>query len=80
MPTPLPPILSWPLLGGIDESGRLPYAHDDRSIREVMLNILLTRPGERLLRPEICTSSTASNSARRRLRSSHGCFSRARIS
>lgn len=50
MSVPTPQMLSWPL-GGIDASGRLPHARDDWSIREVMLNILLTRPGERLLRP-----------------------------
>lgn len=42
--------MSWPL-GAVDEQGRLPYAQDEKSIREVMLNILLTRPGERLMRP-----------------------------
>lgn len=50
MQTPTPNILSWSL-GGIDESGRLDWARDDQSIREVMLNILLTRPGERIQRP-----------------------------
>lgn len=49
MSLPIPKTISWPL-GGIDESGRLPFASDDRSIREVMLNILLTRPGERVMR------------------------------
>jgi phage baseplate assembly protein W len=49
MQAPTPNILSWPL-GGIDESGRLEWARNDRSIREVMLNILLTRQGERIQR------------------------------
>lgn len=51
MPAPLPTIQSWPL-GGIDADGRLRWSSDDTSIREVMLNILLTRPGERLQRPD----------------------------
>jgi uncharacterized protein len=46
-----PPIKSWPL-AGVDAAGRLGWAADDASVREVMLNILLTRPGERLMRPE----------------------------
>ncbi|NMT64989.1 GPW/gp25 family protein [Marinobacter orientalis] len=50
MQAPTPNILSWPL-GGIDESGRLDWARNDHSIREVMLNILLTRQGERIQRP-----------------------------
>ncbi|AGA33794.1 Phage baseplate assembly protein W [Thioalkalivibrio nitratireducens DSM 14787] len=51
MNVPVPRLISWPLLGGI-QHGRLPYSEHDRSIREVMLNILLTRPGERLMRPD----------------------------
>ncbi len=47
---PVPKVMSWPL-EGVDENGRLQYARDDDSIREVIRNILLTRPGERLLRP-----------------------------
>lgn len=49
MQAPTPNILSWPL-GGIDENGRLGWAREDRSVREVMLNILLTRQGERIQR------------------------------
>ena len=49
MSLPIPKTISWPL-GGVDETGRLPYASDDKSVREVMLNILLTRPGERVMR------------------------------
>jgi phage baseplate assembly protein W len=45
---PTPNIVSFPL-GGI-EDGRWDYAREDRSVRQVMLNILLTRPGERLMR------------------------------
>jgi phage baseplate assembly protein W len=51
MPTPIPTTQSWPL-GGVDESGRLGWSSDERSVREVLLNILLTRPGERVQRPE----------------------------
>jgi phage baseplate assembly protein W len=51
MNLPIPKTISWPL-GGIDETGRLSFASDDRSIREVMLNILLTRPGERVMRAD----------------------------
>lgn len=50
MAAPVPDIVSWPL-GGIGEDGRLAWSREDQSIREVMLNILLTRPGERLQRP-----------------------------
>jgi len=46
-----PKIISWPL-SGPDEQGRYPYAQDNESIREVIWNILMTRPGERLMRPE----------------------------
>ena len=49
MNTPIPQVMSWPL-DGIDEDGRFSYATDDDSVREVIRNILLTRPGERLRR------------------------------
>lgn len=48
--TPEPRSLS--LLDGVDASGRLAWAEGNKSLRECMLNILLTRPGERLMRPE----------------------------
>ena len=51
MTTPIPNMISWPL-GNVDADGRLDWARDDKSIRDVMLNILLTRPGERLMRPD----------------------------
>lgn len=51
MRTPIPRIQSWPL-GPIDAEGRLDWSIDDQSVREVMLNILLTRPGERVQRPD----------------------------
>ncbi len=47
----IPRVMSFPL-GGVDESGRLRYATDDLSVREVIRNLLLTGPGERLMRPE----------------------------
>lgn len=50
MSAPVPGLISWPL-GGV-AGGRLDHAEGDRSVREVILNILLTRPGERLMRPE----------------------------
>jgi len=50
MGIPVPNVLSWPL-GGVDENGRMGFASDDDSVREVMRNILLTRAGERLMRP-----------------------------
>lgn len=51
MKLPLPEILSFPL-DGIDADGRLRPARDDESVRQTILNILLTRPGERLMRPQ----------------------------
>ena len=50
MRAPLPELISWPL-GGLGQDGRLSWSRDDASVREAMLNILLTRPGERLQRP-----------------------------
>jgi len=47
----IPNILSWPL-GSIEEDGSFNWSSHDDSIRDVMLNILLTRPGERLQRPD----------------------------
>ena len=44
-------IISWPL-GGTDPRGRLAWAADVESVRDVIWNILMTRPGERLMRPE----------------------------
>lgn len=48
---PVPNVLSWPL-GGVDDTGRMAFASDDESVRDVIRNILLTRPGERLMRPQ----------------------------
>lgn len=51
MSIPTPQVISWPL-EGVDENGRLSFTQDDHSVREVIRNILLTRPGERLMRPQ----------------------------
>ncbi|MCG6942869.1 MAG: GPW/gp25 family protein [Thiohalocapsa sp.] len=50
MSTATPTILSWSL-DGLNKDGRYAWARDDDSFRQVILAILLTRPGERLLRP-----------------------------
>ena len=39
-------------LDGLDERGRWPAADGERSVRQALWAILLTRPGERVLRPE----------------------------
>src|SRR5688572_18604675 len=43
--------LSFPL-GGLDSNDHLSWSTGNTSIREVIWNILLTQPGERLMRPE----------------------------
>jgi len=43
--------LSFPL-GTVDTDGYLQWASEGQSVREVIWNILLTRPGERLMRPQ----------------------------
>jgi len=45
-------LMSLPLFDSVDERGRYTWQHGNSSVREVMINILLTRPGERLMRPE----------------------------
>jgi uncharacterized protein len=45
------PNVSFPLTG-INEDGMLSWSTDSDSVREVIWNILLTEPGERLMRPE----------------------------
>ncbi len=52
MATPESLLTSFPLLPGLDGEGRPAWRRGNASVREVMLNILLTRPGERLMRPE----------------------------
>lgn len=51
MSASIPNLVSWPL-GGVDSSGRLAPSMHVASVEEVFVNILLTRPGERLMRPE----------------------------
>jgi uncharacterized protein len=54
MPTPsFPgPLLGWPLLPVPDADGTLRYPSLEESVRHSIQIILLTRPGEQLLRPE----------------------------
>ncbi|TQV71504.1 GPW/gp25 family protein [Aliikangiella marina] len=49
--TTQPTVISWPL-EGIDDDGRWSYANDEESVQQVIRNILLTRPGERLMRSD----------------------------
>lgn len=51
MSIPIPNIQSWPL-GGVSEDGQMHWSHGDLSVRESLLNIVLTRPGERLQRED----------------------------
>jgi Bacteriophage baseplate protein W len=51
MSTRLSTLVSWPLEPEFTD-GRLLYAGNNQSIREVIWNILATRPGERVMRPE----------------------------
>jgi Bacteriophage baseplate protein W len=46
------PPLGWPLLPVPDEAGELRYPSLDESIRQQIRVILLTRPGEQLMRPD----------------------------
>ena len=53
MATSARPVLpSLPLFDGLGTDGRLAWNVGNPGVREVMLNILLTRPGERLMRPD----------------------------
>ena len=42
----------WPLLPAPDEHGRLAFPTYEDSVRQMIRVILLTRPGEQLMRPE----------------------------
>jgi uncharacterized protein len=42
--------VGWPLEAP-DDSGRLDYAADSQCLREALWNVLMTTPGERLMRP-----------------------------
>lgn len=44
-------VISFPL-SGFDDKQQLPWAKDNQSVRDVIWNILLTHPGERVMRPE----------------------------
>lgn len=46
------PDITWPL-DGPDDEGRLRWSSGEASVRESLLNLLLTRPGERVMRPEL---------------------------
>lgn len=52
MTRPAPRPLSWPLLPVPDEHGRLEFPTYEDSVSQMIRVILLTRPGEQLLRPE----------------------------
>lgn len=43
--------VGWPLLGVPDENGELRYPTPEESVRQTIRVILLTRPGEQLMRP-----------------------------
>ena len=43
--------LSWPLLGAPDAHGRLSFPTYEDSVRDMIRVILLTQPGEQLMRP-----------------------------
>jgi hypothetical protein len=43
-------VTGWPL-GAPDEGGRLAFASGPQALREALWNLLLTSPGERLMRP-----------------------------
>jgi phage baseplate assembly protein W len=43
-------VTGWPL-GAPDEVGRLAYSYGPEALREALWNLLLTSPGERLMRP-----------------------------
>ena len=50
--TPFPPPLGWPLLPVPDESGQLRFRSLEESVRDQIRVILLTRPGEQLMKPD----------------------------
>ena len=50
MSSTTPQVISWPL-SGVNGEGQLIHANDHDSVGQVIMNILLTRPGERLMRP-----------------------------
>ena len=50
---PVPPPLGWPLLPLPDASGRLAWPSLEESVRQSIEVLLRTRPGERLMRPDL---------------------------
>ncbi|RMH34159.1 MAG: baseplate assembly protein [Nitrospirae bacterium] len=52
MPVSARPLIGWPLLPLPDEHGQLHFPSLETSIRESIIVILSTTPGEQLMRPE----------------------------
>lgn len=50
---PFPPPIGWPLLPVPDAAGRLRWPSLEESVRQSIEVLLRTRPGERLMRPEL---------------------------
>ena len=50
---PFPPPIGWPLLPLPDAAGRLAWPGLEESVRQSIEVLLRTRPGERLMRPEL---------------------------
>jgi len=50
---PIPPPIGWPLLPVPDTAGRLRWPSLEESVRQSIEVLLRTRPGERLMRPEL---------------------------
>jgi phage baseplate assembly protein W len=48
----VPRPLSWPLLASPDDHGHLAFPSLEDSVRQMIRVILLTRPGEQLMRPQ----------------------------
>lgn len=48
----VPRPLSWPLLASPDANGHLAFPSFEDSVRQMIRVILLTRPGEQLMRPQ----------------------------
>jgi len=53
MPERNPPPIGWPLLPRPDAHGRLVWPGVEESVRQSIEVLLRTRPGERLMRPEL---------------------------
>ena len=46
------PLIGWPLLAVPDDAGELHFPTLEQSVRQSLQILLLTRPGEQLMRPE----------------------------